>query len=361
MADWKSWLAQLGYKIETHFDKLKWQWKQRGGRVGPVQILAYHGYGTYQKCQVWGRVLEDKGISDAVKNAPLWQNLLAMYKRFESDEIPGVRVRVRLHNAVQEVVTDPEGYFVAHLQPTELERNRTWHTAELSLVDEVVKGQGLVHTTGQVFVPPLESAFGVISDIDDTILKTYVTDWLKMVRLTLLHNAQTRLPFEGVAAFYRALQRGPDGVSNNPLFYVSSSPWNLYDLLTHFMAVHDIPTGPLLLRDFGLNEHARWTSSHQEHKKAYIERLLLTYPELTFILIGDSGQQDPEIYRQIVLDFPGRIRAVYIRNVTSQVRDATVRALAADVRAQGIDMLLVEDTDAAAAHALASGFITCRS
>ena len=71
-----------------------------------------------------------------------------------------------------------------------------------------------------------------------------------MAKLTLLHNAHTRLPFEGVAGFYQALQRGRDGEAYNPVFYVSNSPWNLYDLLEDFLDVHGIPRGPLLLRDW---------------------------------------------------------------------------------------------------------------
>src|SRR5690606_9535554 len=91
---------------------------------------------------------------------------------------------------------------------------------------------------------------------------------------------------------------------------------------------------------------------HEAHKLAHIERILAAYPRLPFILIGDSGQRDPEIYCRVVDAFPGRICAVYIRDVlSSSAREAEVAALAEHVRRSGPELLLVKDTDAAARHA----------
>jgi phosphatidate phosphatase APP1 len=117
-----------------------------------------------------------------------------------------------------------------------------------------VTGQTDVSADGHILVPPAASQFGVISDVDDTILVSGVTNLLRMARLAFLNNARTRLPFAGVAAFYRALQSGPESTLFNPVFYVSSSPWNLYDLLVDFCAVQGIPKGPFMLRDVGVDE-----------------------------------------------------------------------------------------------------------
>jgi len=198
----------------------------------------------------------------------------------------------------------------------------------------------------------------VISDVDDTIVKTQATNLFRMLWLTLRSDATTRLPFPGVAAFYRALQQGVQGRSYNPIFYVSSSPWNLYDLLVDFMDAHGVPRGPLFLRDFGLDRDKFIQSSHQQHKLAQINTLLETYDNLPFILIGDSGQKDPEIYCQVARERPGRIRAIYIRNVTSWRRAQDVQSLVTVARAYGSDMRLMTDTMAAAKHAAMRGFIT---
>ena len=82
-----------------------------------------------------------------------------------------------------------------------------------------------------------------------------------------------------------------------------------------------------------------------------------TYSQLSFFLIGDSGEEDPEIYRQAVHEHPGRVLAIYIRDVTDIEREAQVRAVAEEVRDLGVEMILVRDTAAAAEHAASKGLI----
>jgi phosphatidate phosphatase APP1 len=137
---------------------------------------------------------------------------------------------------------------------------------------------------------------------------------------------------------------------------VSSSPWNFYDLLEHMWEIQNIPMGPFFLKDYDLKVR-RSGNSHHTHKLAAIRTLLDTYPTLDWVLIGDSGQQDPEIYRQVVRDFPGRIQAVYIRDVTSERRDREVHAIAEEVEGLGVPMLLVQGTVTAAEHAAAQGLL----
>ncbi len=102
----------------------------------------------------------------------------------------------------------------------------------------------------------------MISDLDDTVIQTDVTRVIRMVRNTLLGNARTRHPFPGVAALYRALHSSA-GAPANPLFYVSSSPWNLYDMLDDFFRLRSIPEGPIFLRDWGLSSKDRSSSGYK--------------------------------------------------------------------------------------------------
>ena len=89
----------------------------------------------------------------------------------------------------------------------------------------------------------------------------------------------------------------------NPFFYISKSPWNLYAPLVEYLEVQQ-PLGPLLLRDFGLRPE-------KEHKRKAIEEILATYPKLKFILSGDSGEEDPEIYSAVVHRHPDRSGHLY--------------------------------------------------
>ena len=141
--------------------------------------------------------------------------------------------------------------------------------------------------------------------------------------------------FPGVAAFYRALERGAGGSEANPIFYVSSSPWNLHDVIADFLDAQEIPVGPMLLRDWDIGREMMRT---RQYKLAQIREIMGTYPSLPFILVGDSGQEDPEIYGELVTEFPGRILAIYIRNVSPHPeRLASIRALADRVTRRRLD------------------------
>jgi phosphatidate phosphatase APP1 len=176
--------------------------------------------------------------------------------------------------------------------------------------------------------------------------------------MTFLKNAHSRLPFEGVAAFYQALQSGRSGAEQNPVFYVSSSPWNLYDMLVDFLEINKIPKGPLFLKDYGFSHGKLFSESHALHKPKQIRNILNAYPHLKFILIGDSGQHDPEIYAEIIKEFPGRILVSYIRDVSLGERDIQVRTIADSLSDHRVEMILAENSYTAAEHAAKNGFIS---
>ncbi len=345
-------------RLEGSFDRIKRRLADRFDRDDPLQILPYRGFGTSERLLLQGRILQDEPVGASSKGDTIWKNLGNVWKRFESDEVPGVAVKAVLEDWSEETRTDEEGYFRFDLRPPRslADRGRLWHEIRLEMRDP--RSGRPVDATGSVLVPPADASFGVISDIDDTVVKTGVTHRLAMARTVLLGNAHTRLPFEGVAAFYRALHQGRDGEDRNPIFFVSGSPWNLYDLLAEFMDLHGIPRGPILLRDFGLDSRRLLYAETREHKLGCIRPIFDLYPGLRFLLIGDSGEQDPEIYRQVVREHPGRVLAIYIRNVgTGAAREAEVMSLAREVREEGVAMLLVKDTEAASVHALESGWL----
>lgn len=349
-------LAAAFSAVEGFFDRLKLGYKWRFDRWFDLRIIAYRGYGTPERLHLRGRVIDDKAASRRARQS-VWQNIVDTLRRIETDEVPGARVRLLFAGRRLELTTDEDGYFEAELLTGDgLDPGRAWQEVALELL--APEGANPVRAKGQVLVPPPDAEFGVISDVDDTVVRTGATDRFRMTRTVLLNNAQTRVPFEGIAAFYRALQQGPDGRGHNPICYISSSPWNLYELFESFMEFHGIPVGPLFLKDFGFTRRKILKHGHEEHKLTQIERLLETWPALPFVLIGDSGQKDPETYREAVRRHPERIRAVYIRDVTPDRRDADVRAIAEEVERLGVPMVLAEDTVAVAEHAAEHGLIT---
>lgn len=345
-------------KTGVFYTRLKYHFKKKMGFLRPPKILPYSGFGNSKKLQLRGRVIEDKGIAKPQEEDSIWQNMVAMYKRYTSESIPHVRIKAKFQGLEKEITTDENGYFSVEFHPPQaIKSNSLWQDVDLELIDKVVKNQQLVKATGKVLVPKETLQFGVISDVDDTILVSKATDFKKKIRLMLLKNAHTRLPFKGVSAFYCALRKGSTGEEDNPIFYVSSSSWKLYDLLIDFCQAKNIPLGPFLLRNSRLDQFKFLSSIHRVHKMEKIENIIATYKDLKFILIGDSGQKDTEIYHQVVKDFPGRVLAIYIRHVSTEARESEIRKISAKLSQQNIPLVLVKDTNEAALHALEHNFI----
>ena len=353
MTGWRRTAFEAGRTAELHFDALKFGLKRRFGMLDPFEILPYRGHGTSRELFLKGRVLEESGITHGGQDDSAWRNVVNMTRRFASDEVAGARVRATFGALEAESTADVEGFFDVHFAlPDPLDGRTGWHQIELELLSPPSPGGGEVRSTGQVLVPH-GARFGVISDLDDTVVRSSATNVLKMAWIVARNNAHTRLPFEGVAAFYRALQGGEGGQSLNPIFYVSSSPWNIYDVLEDFLNVHGVPPGPLYLKDWSPTVLGK----HQDYKLGVIYRLLNTYEDLPFVLLGDSGEKDPEIYLQTIREHQGRIETVYIRDVTSGARDAELRTIADEARSLGTEMVTVPDSVAAAEHAAFIGLI----
>ncbi len=363
-ADWKDLLLDSGRKLEDRWDELRLAIKAELGWLDPVTILPYRGHGDAGRLWLRGRVLESEGLEKPQAGAGAWDNLVRMLNRFESDEIPYARLRATFRDRQVEVTADEEGHFEVMFDTpgclsTDPPSGRRWREIGLELLEPLRPGQPEpVRATAQVLTPPATAEIGIISDVDDTVMRTGAYDLVANWRTTLLHDAEGRIPFRGVAAFYRALEHGTQGEPVNPIFYVSSSPWNLYDLLERFMALHGIPAGPLFLRDFGLDRTKLFTGSHRTHKLAAIERLFAFYPALRFVLVGDSGQHDAAIYAEVVRRHPGRVLAVYIRDVTpGEDLDREARMLLEEVRRAGTRATFCPDLLEAAADAAAQGWI----
>jgi phosphatidate phosphatase APP1 len=352
---WDRWLGRVARGVERRVDETR---SRVLGERRARQVVMYRGFGSHEEVFVSGRVLANRPIPAATASDAWWRNLASALRHLESDEVTGAEVRLSLHGVDHLAVTDDEGYFRAWLRPAAWPREtRLWHDVQAEVTRPLHPDQHAVNATGSVIVPRGTAAFGVISDIDDTVIRTDATRLLSMLRRTLLENARTRLPFPGVAHFYGALHGGMQGTAGNPLFYVSSSPWNLYPLLTDFLEHQHIPLGPLLLRDWGISERGVLPTSHGSHKLGAIRQILDCYPALPFILIGDSGQEDPEIYSAIVHDYGQRILAVYIRDVTHSGRARAITALAQEVAGAGSELLLASDTLECARHAARKGWI----
>jgi len=214
-----------------------------------LQILGFQGYGKANKLHVRGRALEDEEID--LQEKGFFKLIQNTWKRFETDEIKHTAIRVKLPNAaVYRATTDKDGYFVVDEEVNHLAvmaNTEGWVQLELSYLDTNLKRE-ILHQNrfpSEMLIPSSKANYGVISDIDDTILHTGVVSSLKwrVLMNTVFKRATKRSALEGTASFYHRLHRGKTGTASNPIFYVSHSPWNLYRYLELFLKTNNFPKG----------------------------------------------------------------------------------------------------------------------
>lgn len=314
-----------------------------------VSVQPYRGYGSASEIFLIGRVMRQYG------GAPSGNSFADLGRRFLQRGVSGARLTGTFGAERAEAETDRDGYFRFHIGLGERPpADRCWHTLNLTL-----QGDDPVEAEGAVFVPPPRSRLVVISDIDDTVVYTGVANKAKMLWHLFMQDAQDRVAFPGTAALLNALHLGRTGDEMNPMLYVSRGPWSIYEILDEFFNRHDIPVGPILfLREWGLTLQSPLPRRAKGHKLALIQNMLELYDTLPFVLIGDSGQRDPEIYARVVEENPGRVAAVYIRDVTrSGIRNAAIAELARRVETAGSTLVVAADSLEMAHHAAEIGLI----
>jgi phosphatidate phosphatase APP1 len=307
-----------------------------------VIIEPYLGFIGRHRYFIQGRVLRDRGIR-LTPGKTSWQNLKKSIKRFGSKEIPGVRIKVRFGQDEFEVISDHEGYFtIDRAVQSTLDRDQhRWHEITFSFLDAGSEFPLDKVFTGKLLSPDQKASFGVISDIDDTILKTDVTSLLKIRMLvnTLLKSARQRQSVEGMSDLLKFLC-WKDPQIENPVWYVSNSPWNVYDLLQDFLALQEFPRGPVMLRDYGMHL-LRNKPMEQKHKYRTLETIFRLNQDLGFILIGDNTSNDVDFYLRAAREFPKQVKAVYIRKVSYGKSVQRIQSLFNEI--EGLRTLLFKD------------------
>ncbi|MEJ7742717.1 MAG: phosphatase domain-containing protein [Nocardioidaceae bacterium] len=265
-----------------------------------------------------------------------------------SAEVAGAQVTVEVGGRTQRAVSDDEGYVDVAL---DVDLSPGWHPVTFRLDDE---GSAVV---GKAMVVDPAARLGIVSDIDDTIIHTGLTRLVEAIRTTLFVAEDARVAIPGAAEFYASLVAADD--DRAPVFYVSTGAWNLHPVLHRFLERHNFPVGPMLMTDWGPG--GKWL--FRENSIAFKSRTILErideHPQLRWVLVGDSGQHDPEAYAAVARARPDKLHAIYIREVPPQSpgRSERVREIAQELATLGVPMLLIRDSLAAAEHARELGLL----
>ena len=346
-------VVQLADTLDKSLNAGRVELRRRRERLRATVVVTYRGWYADGVAHMTARCIEKPLFGTGEASAGTGEAMKANLRRFLVLSIPGVTVRASMDGVAAEFTSDQDGYLHISLPVGELSPG--WHVLDV----DPVEGSPVAHTTGRVMVPDPEGGIAVVSDIDDTILKTGLTQRWTALGRTLLRDVEDRKPVPGMSALYAGLARGVDRTRPAPFYYVSTGSWNFYDYLVAFMNLHRFPRGPLFLTDWG-PQADRLVRDGREHKRSTIRALITANPTYDFVLIGDVGQGDPETYEVMAREFPDRIRAVFLVYVGSHLaeRSEEVATRAAQLREEeGIPMYYVDDAAEAVTAAWQLGLV----
>jgi len=261
-------------------------------------VVPYTGYGSPGWARVLSRVLlTRKGTLEGIDRANV-----RGWRSFTSVPVEKARVDVVLGGRTHHLTTDRGGVLDVRV---EVDLEPGWHVATVSC-------EGSLPVDAPVYVIDPDVRFGVVSDIDDTVMVTSLPRPFLAAWNTFVLNEHARRPVPGMSVLYERLQRTAGGC---PVIYLSTGAWNVAPTLSRFLSRNLYPSGPLLLTDWGPT-HDRFFRSGREHKHASLDRLAKEFPHMRWLLVGDDGQHDEELYGRFLHEHPDSVAAVAIRQLS---------------------------------------------
>ena len=312
----KTLLHRAAIRGEAALDRIR----PRTAPRAPV-LDTYRGYGVPGGLVLRARVLASLRRTTPDPGQSRWQNLKEMAALFLTREVAGVRVVARESGASG--TSDEEGYVTIRADGTFAPG---WHQVALE-----IEGVADSRAAARAMVPSGQARLGIVSDIDDTMMQTGAYSLARNLWTTFTGSARTRRIFPDAIVLMDHLANH----GRNPVYYVSSSPWNLHSFLEQVFDRAGLVAGPMFLRDLGIAEDQFVTRGHGNHKGRAIDTILAANPGLDFVLIGDTGQKDAQIYLEAAHRHAGRIRAVILREPGPGPDDAS-RAAISSLRRLGI-------------------------
>ena len=259
-------------------------------------LAGYYGYGDMDKVRIFARVMMKAPDKESERSR-------RGFRQFFTIQVSEHPVTVHAGDATVETHTNNGGYIDLPIKNHGLEPG--WQTIQ-------IEAEGAEPVDAEVLILQPGTRFGVVSDIDDTILVTMLPRAVTAAYNSWFARINSRKPVPGMSAFYETIREQHPEL---PFFYVSTGAWNTFSSLVDFVAKHALPKGPMLLTDWGPTQTSLFRSG-QEHKRVQLRNLVIDFPDITWILVGDDGQHDPFIYGNFAEEHPDRVAALAIRQLS---------------------------------------------
>ncbi|MDO5509504.1 MAG: App1 family protein [Weeksellaceae bacterium] len=307
-----------------------------------MYIKIYHGFGSRTNVLVFGHVFESKPHQFSEESSGFFNHLRSLLSLFMVKPMANVHLELDLFGNKYHTTSDENGWFKFQFDPPD-HIEYGWQAVRVcgnatsaDDIDNIGEGKILIAQP---------TTHSIISDIDDTVMKSYsATIFRRLYELLGNHPTQRKLFHKTVEWYMQLAETQTQGLEQDAFFYVSSSEWNLYDYLKTVFHQHGLPEGIFMLNDLKqLRSFFKTGKTGHEGKLVRIKQLLETFPDQNFILIGDNTQQDPYIYHDIAQEFPNRILSVMIRNKKKSNYTKVIQTLE-QVAALGIPVLQFDDT-----------------
>ena len=273
-----------------------------------IAVAVHHAFGTRRHFIIEGRVLEREDGREVRPGDSQTTNFLRTVRSLHAEEQKGVPLCLRFADHTWELRSDSEGYFALKGE-TPPQAAPGWH----SVLIEVPGNPA--HTEAKVLIVPDGETIGIISDIDDTVVFSEVGDHTRLLAHTFLENPLQRRAVPGVAAHYRGIAARNAHPESAPVIYLTAAPRHLLPAIGEFLAHNNFPVGPIIAKKVTVGGGDPLLDQ-ERYKLERIEAILDELPDVRFVLSGDDGERDPEVYRKIREKHPSRVEAVYIRRVS---------------------------------------------
>ncbi len=315
-------------------------------------VVGFGGIGSQRSARILGRVLMARG-----DDGRSWLQTRRGWRQFFNAQVPRQPVLVTVGRARRLAFADRGGF----VDMTILGHGLTpgWHDATIQVLHAGdVRALGMSEDTAAKLAATLRTAtplpapasamherprkgriragrpacvrvrivsdqerFGVVSDIDDTVMVSMLPRLVTAAKHAFVDRVSSREAVPGMAHLLTTLTTAsassedvPPGV-HSPIMYLSTGAWNVVPTVRSFLERSGYPAGGFLMTDFGPS-NTGWFRSGPEHKRRELRRLARMFPQMRWLLVGDDGQRDPEIYAEFARDFPRNVAGIAIRSLS---------------------------------------------